>query len=95
MALTKQDLQAIQGVVKKETDDLAQLMVKTMASKEDLGSLRSDMNTKFDEVHAEFRKVNNRLDSVDTYVVQQRNLVRILRDKKVLTTVEAKELGVV
>lgn len=87
MALTKDDLQAIDSIVAKHTtegtDDLARIVNDGFQGSQNLIQETQDLMT------VEFRKVNNRLDALDVWRADFRDLVRMLAAKKVLTVEEA------
>jgi outer membrane murein-binding lipoprotein Lpp len=60
----------------KTVDDLAALIIKTMAGKEDIQELRTEMNQKFDSVET-------RLDHLDARVGRIEADVQALRDEMV------------
>ncbi len=85
MSLTKNDLQAIEGIVAKRvaegTEELARLVNKGFQEQHDF-------------IAVGFQKVNNRLDALDVARADLRDLVTILASKNVLTVEEAARLGV-
>jgi hypothetical protein len=76
----------------KTIDDLALLMTRTMASKEDLQALatkedirelREEMNERFEMVDARFETIDRRLDHLDARVGRIEADVHALRDEMV------------
>ena len=76
-------------------DDLAAMMKKgfdgvdqgfTRVDKQ-FADLRGEMNTRF-------TKIENQLRSVENYKVTQLQLIKILREKKILTKQDAATLGI-
>lgn len=47
-------------------EELAIMIQRTMASKEDAQELREDMNKQFAEVHEEFKRVDKRFDKLES-----------------------------
>ncbi len=64
-------------------EDLAALIVKTMASKEDVQELRTEMKQEFGVVHARLDKLDARVDHLDARVGRIEADVHALRDEMV------------
>jgi len=84
MALTKKDLQAIEGIVEKHADELAGVVNKGF----------QDVERRFENVNTRFDALERRLDVLDVWQSDFRDLVKLLADKNVLTHEEAARLGV-
>jgi hypothetical protein len=64
-------------------EDLAILIQKTMASKEDIQELRTEMNQGFAEVNGRLDKLDARVDNLDARVGRIEADVHALRDEMV------------
>ena len=83
-------------MAKEVTNEDLALMMKKGFDGVDKGfeEAKNDRAAISDEMNTRFTKIENQLRSVENYKVTQLQLIKILREKKILTKQDAATLGV-